>query len=134
MQRGGAWYSTVATQLIAAHHNDLGETHIVNVRHGGAVPAWDPSWVLELPARVDRSGIHPLPAEPLAPPLEGLMTQVKRYELLTVEAAVTGDRDAAYQALITNPLGPTPRRAGAVLDDVLETNRAHLPRFAQAAA
>jgi 6-phospho-beta-glucosidase len=134
MQRGGAYYSTVATQLIAAHHNDLGETHIVNVRQGGTVARWDPSWVLEMPARVDRSGIHPLPADPLAPPLEALMIQVKLYELLTVEAAVSGDRDAAYQALITNPLGPTPRQAGAVLDDVLETNREHLPRFAERAA
>jgi 6-phospho-beta-glucosidase len=134
MQRGGAYYSTVATQLLAAHHNDLGETHIVNARHGGQVSSWDPSWVLEMPARVDRSGIHPLPADPLAPPLAGLMLQVKLYELLTVEAAVSGDRDLAYQALITNPLGPTPRRAEAVLDDVLETHRQYLPGFSENAA
>lgn len=133
MQRGGAYYSTVATQLIAAHHNDLGETHIVNVRQGGMVATWDPSWVLEMPAQVDRSGIHPLPGDPLAPPLEALMIQVKLYELLTVEAAVSGDRDAAYQALITNPLGPKPRQAGAVLDDVLETNQQYLPQFAEVA-
>jgi 6-phospho-beta-glucosidase len=134
MERGGAYYSTVATQLLAAHHNDLGETQIVNVPHGGAVAAWDPSWVLEMPARVDRLGIHPLPADPLAPPLAGLMLQVKSYELLTVQAAVSGDRDVAYQALITNPLGPTPRTAGALLDDLLETHRQHLPAFSQRAA
>jgi 6-phospho-beta-glucosidase len=112
----------------------LGETHIVNARHGGQVSSWDPSWVLEMPARVDRSGIHPLPADPLAPPLAGLMLQVKLYELLTVEAAVSGDRDLAYQALITHPLGPTPRRAEAVLDDVLETHRQYLPGFSENAA
>ncbi len=33
MKRGGAWYSTVATQLLNAHYNDLGETHVVNVPH-----------------------------------------------------------------------------------------------------
>jgi 6-phospho-beta-glucosidase len=125
--RGGAWYSTVATQLINAHHNDLGETHIVNVRHGGAVAGWDPSWVLEMPARIDRAGIHPLPAQPLPPALLGLMVHVKMYELLAVEAAVGGDPDAAYQALIAHPLGPSPRHAQAVLHDLMESNRQHLP-------
>ena len=61
MKRGGAYYSTVATQLLNAHYNDLGETHVVNVRQGGAVPGWPADWVLEMPCRVDRAG-HPSPA------------------------------------------------------------------------
>ena len=129
MKRGGAYYSTVATQLLNAHHNNLGETHIVNTRHNGAVAGWPADWVLELPCKVDRQGVHALPAEPLPPACFGLLAQVKMYELLTVAAAVHGDRAAAYQALITNPLGPQPAQAAAVLEDMLETNRAHLPQF-----
>ena len=129
MKRGGAYYSTVATQLLNAHYNDLGETHVCNVKHDGAVPGWPADWVLELPCKVDRAGVHPLPADPLPPVCFGLLAQVKMYELLTVEAAVHGDRNAAYQALITNPLGPKPDQAQAVLDDLLETNRKHLPQF-----
>jgi 6-phospho-beta-glucosidase len=129
MKRGGAYYSTVATQLLNAHHNDLGETHVVNVPHGGAVPGWPADWVLEMPCRVDAVGIHPLPAEPLPLVCFGLLAQVKSYEILTVEAAVQGDRKAAYQALLAHPLGPSADRAQAVLDDLLETNREYLPRF-----
>lgn len=129
MKRGGAYYSTVATQLLNAHHNNLGETHIVNTRHNGAVVGWPADWVLELPCKVDRQGVHALPAEPLPPACFGLLAQVKMYELLTVAAAVHGDRAAAYQALITNPLGPQPAQAAAVLKEMLETNRAHLPQF-----
>jgi len=129
MKRGGAYYSTVATQLLNAHYNNLGETHIVNVRHGGAVPGWPEDWVLEMPCRVDAAGVHPLPAEPLPLVSFGLLAQVKAYELLTVEAAVRGDRDAAYQALLAHPLGPAADRVQAVLDDMLETHRAHLPQF-----
>lgn len=129
MKRGGAYYSTVATQLLNAHHNNLGETHIVNTRHNGAVAGWPADWVLELPCKVDRQGVHALPAEPLPPACFGLLAQVKMYELLTVEAAVRGDRAAAYQALITNPLGPQPAQAAAVLEDMLQTHRAHLPQF-----
>ena len=129
MKRGGAYYSTVATQLIDAHANDLGETHVVNVRHGGAVPGWPADWVLEMPCRVDGAGVHPLPVEPLPLSCFGLLAHVKAYELLTVEAAVHGERDAAYQALLAHPLGPAADQVQAVLDDMLETNRAYLQQF-----
>jgi 6-phospho-beta-glucosidase len=129
MKRGGSYYSTVATQLLNAHYNDLGETHVVNVRHRGAVPGWPEDWVLEMPCRVGRSGIQPLPAVPLPPVCFGLLAQVKSYELLAVEAAVHGDRDAAYQALLAHPLGPPADQIQNVLNDLLETNRAYLPQF-----
>ncbi len=129
MKRGGAYYSTVATQLLHAHYNDLGETHVANVWHNGAVPGWPDDWVLELPCRVDRSGVHPLPAAPLPPVCFGLLAQVKAYELLTVEAAVHGDRNAAYQALLANPLGPSADKVQTVLDDLLEIHRDYLPQF-----
>jgi len=129
MLRGGAYYSTVATQLLNAHYNDMGETHVVNVRQNGAVPGWPAEWVLEMPARVDRKGVHPLPAEPLPPACFGLLAHVKAYELLTVEAAVHGNREAAYQALLVHPLGPKADRVQAVLDDLLETNKPYLPQF-----
>jgi len=129
MKRGGAYYSTLATQLIDSHHNDLGQIHVVNVRNNGAVRDWPADWVLELPAKVDKSGVHPLPAEPLPAACFGLVAQVKMYELLTVEAAVHGDRKAAYQALLAHPLGPQADKAQAVLDDMLETNKQWLPQF-----
>lgn len=129
MKRGGAYYSTLATQVLNSHYNDLGETEVVNVRHNGAVPGWDPSWVLEMPCRIDRSGAHPLPAEPLPPATFGLVAQIKQYEILTVEAAVHGDRNAAYQALLAHPLGPTADKVGDVLDDMLNTNRKYMPQF-----
>lgn len=129
MKRGGAWYSTVATQLLTAHYNDLGEIHVVNVRNGGAVAEWPADWVLEIPAVVRRSGITPLPTAPLPPAQFGLIAQIKSYELLTVEAAVHGDRDAAYEALMAHPLGPTADKVQAVLDDMLTIHRPYLPQF-----
>jgi len=129
MLRGGAYYSTVATQLLNAHYNDLGETHIVNTTHHGAVKGWPEDWVLEMPSKVDRRGIHPLPAEPLPPVCFGLLAQVKSYELLTVEAAIHGDVDAAFQALLAHPLGPSSDCIQTLLDDMLATNRKYLPQF-----
>ncbi len=129
MKRGGAYYSTLATQLLNSHYNDLNETHVVNVAHRGAVPGWPADWVLEMPARVGRTGVRPLPADPLPPACAGLLAPVKAYELLTVEAAVHGDRKAAYEALLVHPLGPPADQVGVVLTDMLETNQAYLPQF-----
>jgi 6-phospho-beta-glucosidase len=129
MKRGGAYYSTVATQLLNAHYNDLGETHVANVRQNGAVPGWPEDWVLEMPCLVNRQGVHPLPAEPLPAVCFGLIAQVKMYEILTATAAVTGDRNAAYQALLTHPLGPKADKVQAVLEDMIETHKAYLPQF-----
>ena len=129
MKRGGAYYSTVATQLLNAHYNDLGEIHIVNTRNNGAVKEWPADWVLEMPAKISRKGVEPLPAEPLPPVCFGLIAQVKAYELLTVEAAVHGDRNAAYQALLAHPLGPKADKIPAVLEDMLETHKPYLPQF-----
>ena len=129
MKRGGAYYSTVATQLLNAHYNDLGETHVVNIRNDGAVKEWPAEWVLEIPSTVKKSGITPIPTEPLPLSQFGLIAAVKAYEMLTVEAAVHGDREAAYQALLAHPIGPKADKVQEVLDDLLETHKEHLPQF-----
>jgi 6-phospho-beta-glucosidase len=119
----------MAVQLLSAHYNDLGEGHVVNVPHRGAVAGWPEDWVLEMPCRVGSAGIEPIVAEPLPADYTNLLAQVKAYEIWTVQAAVHGDRDAARQALCTHPLGPTVAGAKAVLEDMLITNRAYLPQF-----
>ncbi len=129
MKRGGAHYSTVAAQLLDAIHNDLNRIQVLNVRQSGSVAGWSEDWVLEMPCKVSRKGIQPLPVDPLPPVCEGLVAQVKAYEILTVQAAVHGDRGAAYQALLAHPLGPPADKIQAVLDDMLDTNRAYLPQF-----
>jgi 6-phospho-beta-glucosidase len=129
MKRGGAYYSTVATQLLNAHFNDLGETHVLNALHDGAVEGWPLDWVLELPCRVDRKGVHPIATTPLPDTCFGLIAQVKSYELLTARAALSGDRSLLYQALLAHPLGPEADQVQAVMDDLLETNRKYLPLF-----
>jgi len=129
MLRGGAYYSTLATRLIDSHFNNLGRVEVVNVCNNSAVKEWPADWVLEMPCKIDLQGIHPIPAPPLPPSCFGLIAHVKAYELLTVEAAVHGDRNAAYQALLAHPLGPKADKVQEVLDDMLETHKSYLPQF-----
>ncbi|HJW63395.1 MAG TPA: 6-phospho-beta-glucosidase, partial [Actinomycetes bacterium] len=102
-RRGGAFYSEAAAALIASLHAGTGDTQVVDVRNDGALPGLPDDAVVEVPARVDADGAHPLPQGPLAPELLGLVQQAKAYERLAAEAAVTGDRTVALKALLANP-------------------------------
>ena len=112
-----------------SHFNNLGEIHVVNTRNNGAVQEWPAYWVLEMPAIISRRGVDPVPAKPLPNVCFGLIAQIKMYEFLTIDAAVNGNREAAYQALLAHPLGPKMNKISEVLDDMLEINRQYLPQF-----
>jgi 6-phospho-beta-glucosidase len=129
MKRGGAYYSTMATRMFNSIYNDSNDIHVLNVPNAGAVSSWPEDWVLELPCRVDAKGAHPLPTKALPPACFGLIAQVKAYELSTIEAAVKGDKDAAFLALLSHPLGPDVDQIEVVLEDMLGTNEAFLPAY-----
>src|SRR5690606_36078472 len=104
----------------------------VDIANGDAMAGLAEDAVVEVPARIDREGAHPLPVEPVPPEMLGLIQQVKAFERLTAEAAVSGDLGRARSALLANPLVPSYDRAEALLADILAANREHLPRFAAA--
>ena len=128
-QRGGAWYSDAAAALVASLHAGTGDDQVVDVLNQGAIPNLPPGDVVEVTCRVDRAGAFGHPTEPLAPEMLGLVQHAKAYERLAIEAAITGSRAVALKALITNPLVGDVDRAGPLLDELLDANRAMLPRF-----
>jgi 6-phospho-beta-glucosidase len=131
--RGGAFYSEAAAQLIASLHSGAGDVQVVDVRNDGALPDLPDTAVVEIPARIDRDGAHPLPLAPLAPELRGLVQAVKAYEELAIAAAVSGDEQIALKALLANPLVPDLQAAEGLLDAIIEVNLRFLPKFAQPA-
>ena len=131
--RGGAFYSEAAAQLIASLHDDAGDVQVVNIRNNGAIDGLPGDAVVEIPARIHRDGAHPVSLEPLEPDMLGLVQAVKAYERLTIAAARTGDRSMALRALAANPLVGGWDVAGPLLDALLEANVAHLPQFRGAA-
>jgi len=128
-ERGGAFYSEAAAQLVASLHDGRGDVQVVDVRNDGAIPDLPDDAVVEIPARIDRDGAHPMSLAPLAPEMLGLVQQVKAYERLAVRAATTGERTVALKALMVNPLVGRYHVARDLLDALLEANRQHLPRF-----
>jgi len=128
-QRGGAYYSEAAAALVTSLLTGDRAHHYVNLRNNGSVAGLPDDAVVEVPATVDRAGAHPVPIAPLAPELLGLVQAVTAYEVLTIQAARTGDRRVAVRALLANPLVRQWDRAVPLLDALLEANRPHLPQF-----
>jgi len=118
-QRGGAFYSEAAVGLVASLLRDDGMVHEVDVRNDGTVAGLADDDVVELPARVRGGVIEPLPQEPLAPELLGLVQHVAAYERLTAEAAVTRDPATARKALLAHPLVGQVAQIDALLDAAL---------------
>ena len=129
-KRGGAYYSDVALSTISAMVNNRPVVEALNVRNRGAVPGVSPDSIVEVSSMVDGRGPHPIAQNPLPREVLGLVQQVKAYEDLTVEAAVKGDPEAAFFALLNHPLVPGADKALALLKDILEANKDYLPQFA----
>jgi 6-phospho-beta-glucosidase len=103
-QRGGAYYSEAAAALLTSLITGDGTVHEVDVPNAGLLPGLADDDVVEVPARVDRSGPHPLPQAPLAAELLGLVQHVAGYERLAVAAALSGDPADIRKALLAHPL------------------------------
>jgi 6-phospho-beta-glucosidase len=127
--RGGAFYSEAAAQLMASLHDGRGDVQVVDTRNEGAIPDLPSDAVVEVPARIDRDGPHPLPADALDPDMRSLVQHVKGYEELAVRAAMTGDRRTALRALLANPLVGRYDIAAPLLEELLAANARFLPRF-----
>ena len=104
----------------------------VNVPNAGFIPNL-PGWaVVEVPATVDATGVHGVKVGPLPGPIAAMCrTQIAVIDRL-VEAAVHGDRNAALQALLLDPVVTSISQAEAILDEMLEVHRDYLPQFQSA--
>lgn len=130
--RGGAYYSDAAVSLISAIHNDKNEIHTVNILNANVFSDLPKDCVIETNAVVGKHGAVPLALKsPMDEGAMGLIHAVKSYEILTVEAAATGNRDKALMALVANPLLPSVKVAKEILAELLEVNRDYLPLFSK---
>jgi len=127
--RGGGGYSEIAFAVIKAIYTDVPAEVVVNVPNRGAMKFLPDDAVVEIPCLVNKSGIHALNVPGLPREVWGLISAVKNYEQLAVEAAVTGSRELALSALLAHPLVHEYEIAKPMLDEMLEANKQFLPQF-----
>jgi 6-phospho-beta-glucosidase len=126
--RGGILELELAVDVIDAWVNDTGDTWPVNVPNaGGALPGLPDDLVVEVPARVNKGGITPLPVPPLRREVTGLIDALGAFQALTAEAGWSGTRRDAVAALAGHPLVLSLTRAEAIYDEMAAAHRAWLP-------
>ena len=118
-QRGGAWYSRVALDVMAALSRHAPHLDVVNVANRGVIPQLPDDAVVEVNAAIRKGAVDPLPVPPLEPDKLALIQAVKAYERLAVDAAIRRDAGLALMALVAHPLVPSVGKARAVLDDLI---------------
>jgi alpha-galactosidase len=119
-----------AVELIEAITGNLNQyDEAVNIPNQGAIPNLPAATVVELPALISGSGISGTSVGPLPAPIAELCRREAALVELVVDAAVSGDRELALQALLLDPMMNDIGRAEAVLDDYLEAFATYLPQF-----
>ncbi len=128
-RRGGAYYSDAACNLISSIYNDKHDIQVVNTVNHGAIDNFEDDEVVEVSCVITKDGPKPVRVGALPKAVNGLVQQIKSFEITGGHAAVTGDKKEALLALMINPLVMSQTAAVAVLDELMEAHKDYLPQF-----
>ena len=128
-KRGGALYSDAACRLINSIYNGKGDIQPVDCRNNGAIEGLDDDSAVEVSCVITKEGPRPLAMGKLPLQVTGLVQEIKNFEKLVIEAAVTGDYHTALMAMSMNPLVPSDKMVKILLDELLVAHKDYLPQF-----
>ncbi|MGE5222497.1 MAG: hypothetical protein ACM3PY_08675 [Omnitrophica WOR_2 bacterium] len=101
----------------------------VNLPNESAVPNLPQGAIIETPGLISGMGAHAVPVGPLPEPVAELLRREITRVHLSVDAAANGDRQAALQCLLLDPVITDIETAKEILDDYLWTYKQYLPQF-----
>ncbi len=101
----------------------------LNLPNSGQIANLPAGAVVETPAWVDAGGPKPVAVGALPEPVAEMIRRQITITHLAVDAAVSGDRSLALQALALDPMVDDLDVAVTLLNEYLEANRAYVPGF-----
>ena len=101
----------------------------VNLPNQGYIPNLPEGAIVEVPGLVSGVGVQGAGVGPLPEPIAELCRREITVTRLCVDAAIHGDRQAALQCLLLDPVITDLDVAQQILDDYLEMYREYLPQF-----
>lgn len=101
----------------------------MNTANHGAITGIPYESAVEVSCIITKDGPKPIAVGELPVAVQGLVTQIKSFERVAIEAAISGDYDKALLAMTINPLVPSDRIAKLILDEMLEAHKEYLPQF-----
>lgn len=110
-------------------YNDRRDIQPVNTINNGAIASIPNESAVEISSIITKDGPKPIAIGDLPVAVRGLVQQIKSFERVAAEAAVTGSYHTALLAMTINPLLPSDKVAKQILDEMLEAHKEHLPQF-----
>ncbi len=95
----------------------------------GYIENIDADAVVEVPGLTEKGRVGGLRVGPLPGPIASMVAREVEIQRLVVDAAVSGSREMALQALLIDPMVYSARAAEAFLDEVLSLQKPYLPAF-----
>ncbi len=120
-------------QVIDSIIENRNAVFVVNTVNRGSITNLPDDAIVEVQAVVNAYGISPIHAGPISEPWAAHLREHISTQRLTVEAALSGNRDTARRAFVHDPLVAArldPERAEALLEEMLQANARYLPQFA----
>jgi len=122
-------HGDIAVKIITAiAANEPREFH-VNIPNEGCITNLPQGAMVEVPALVDATGIKPMCMGTLPRAIAALLESLVAWEELTVDAALSGDRNLVIQALIAHPWVASAQVAEQMCDEMMTAHAAYLPQF-----
>jgi len=120
-----------APRIMAALANGGEYTDVMNLPNTGQIANLPADIIVETRATVANGTVTPEPVGELPPAIQAVVEHHVRIQEMTVEAALTGDRELALQAFLLDPLVRDLDAGKRMFDGLLEANRDYLPQFFQ---
>jgi len=104
---------------------------ILNLPNTGQITNLPNNVIVETLGEVSRSGSKPTPSGALPAPIASICRLHADVQEMTVQAALDGNRDLLVQTCALDPSSACMDfgQIGALVDELLNANKSHLPRF-----
>ena len=106
--------------------DSIHEELAVNIPNDGLIDNLPHDLVVEVPAIVDKAGVHGVRLGALPAGIAGLLRNQVAVHNLTVEAVFSGSRQVALQALLVDPVVDSVNAAEKALDAILNLQQPYL--------
>jgi len=118
-----------AVGALNAVANDTRKLEVANVVNNGAVPNLPNDAVVEVACILGRHGALPVAAGPLPFAVQDIVRAAHACAKLTVDGALSGDRNLVLQAALVHPVHRDLDTAEKVIDALFVAHRQWLPQF-----
>ena len=115
--------------MVSIITNESREWGGVNFQNNGAISNLPQNAIIEGHCIVDGKGLTPIVTGDLPKSFLGITQHILNWQELTVDAALTGDKNLLYQAILASPYVHDMKVAEKIMKELLAAHAEYMPQF-----